>query len=243
MARRHGPLFQPHYPRRNQYGPVWEGAGEPAPGKAICPALEPAVGIGELVGLRVSLAVGVHGDGGDLLLLDGAVGHAGLGGGDGIHHVHAGRDLAEGGILAVQVLGIGVHDEELAAGGVGGLGAGHAQHAPLVLQLILEAIEQELALDAVAGAAHAGALGAAALDHKAGDDPVENQAVIEIVIAQVDEIVNALGCLLRVQLALDDTAVFHGDGKSRICHYRILSFMARSIWRFMSRSAAACRLS
>ena len=25
MARRHGSLIQPHYPRRNQYGPIFEG--------------------------------------------------------------------------------------------------------------------------------------------------------------------------------------------------------------------------
>jgi len=24
VVRRHDPLFKPHYPRRNQYGPVWE---------------------------------------------------------------------------------------------------------------------------------------------------------------------------------------------------------------------------
>ena len=23
MVRRHDPLIQPHYPRRNQYGPIW----------------------------------------------------------------------------------------------------------------------------------------------------------------------------------------------------------------------------
>ena len=57
---------------------------------------------------------------------------------------------------------------------------------------------------------------------------MENQAVIIVMIAQVDEIVHALGCLVGVQLALDDTAVFHGDLKSRI-HCLILSFMARSI--------------
>ena len=37
----------------------------------------------------------------------------------------------------------------------------------------------ELTADGIAGAAHAGAVGAAALDHEAGDDPVEDQAVIK----------------------------------------------------------------
>ena len=56
---------------------------------------------------------------------------------------------------------------------------------------------------------------------------MEDQAVIEIVIAQVDEITDALRGFVRVQLTADDTAVFHGDGKCRI--HTFLSFMARSI--------------
>ena len=224
MARRHGPLFQPHYPRRNQYGPGFEVRGKSEevwyPGSAehsldILKS-ESAVGVGELLGLGEHFAVGVHGDGGDFLLCNGAVLGAGFDTGDGIHHVHAGRYLAEGGVLAVQVLGIGMHDEELAARGVGRRGTGHAEDTPLMLQVVLHAVEEELALDAVAGAAHAGALGAAALNHEAGDDPVEDQAVIVIVVTQVDEVVNALGGLVGVQLALDNAARLHRDLKSRI---------------------------
>ena len=62
-----------------------------------------------------------------------------------------------------------------------------------------------------------GALGAAALDHKAGNHAVEDQAVIVVVIAQIDEVIDALGGLFGVQLSLDNAAVFHGDLKSRIC--------------------------
>ena len=224
MARRHGPLFQPHYPRRNQYGPGFEVRGKSEevwyPGSAehsldILKS-ESAVGVGELFGLGEHFAVGIDRDGGDLLLGNGTILRAGAGGGDGVHHVHAGRYLAEGGVLAVQVLGVGVHDEELAARGVGGGGTGHTENAPLMLQVVLHAVEEELALDAVARAAHSGALGAAALDHEAGDDPVEDQAVIVIVVTQVDEVVNALGGLVRVQLALDNAARLHRDLKSRI---------------------------
>jgi len=170
-----------------------------------------SVRIGELIRLRVGLAVGVHGDGGDLLLRLGTVIAVGLDGGDGVHHVHAGGHLAEGGVLTVQVLGVGVHDEELAARGVGGGGTRHAENAPFVLQVVFDAVEEELALDAVAGAAHTGAFGTAALDHEAGNDSVEDQTVIKMVIAQIDEVANALGRLVGVQLALDDAAVFHGD--------------------------------
>ena len=183
-----------------------------------------AVGIGELLQLCQNGAVGLNGDGSDLLLLQRTVGSVGLDLCDGIHHIHAGSHLAEGCILAVQVLGILVHDEELGAGGVGGLGTGHRQNAALVLQVVLDAVEEELTLDAVAGATHAGALGAAALDHEAGDDTVEDQAVIVVVLSQIDEIGNALGCLVGIQLALDNTAVFHGDLKSRIHNISIPFF-------------------
>ena len=177
---------------------------------------ESAVGVGELFGLGEHFAVGVHGDGGDLLLGEGTILGAGAGGGDGVHHIHAACHLAKGGVLAVQVLGVGVHDEELASRGVGGGGTGHAEDAPLMLEVVFHAVEEELSLDAVARAAHAGALGAAALDHEAGDAPVEDQAVVVVVACQVDEVVNALGSLVGVQLALDHTSVFHGDLKSRI---------------------------
>ena len=178
--------------------------------------LESSVRIGELVRLRVGLAVGVHGDGGDLLLRLGTVIAVGLDGGDGVHHVHTGGYLAEGGILTVQMLGVGVHDEELAARGVGGGGTRHAENAPLVLQIVLDTVEKELTLNAVAGAAHAGALGAAALNHEAGNDSVEDQTIIKMVIAQVDEVADALGRLVGIQLALNDAAVFHGDLKCGI---------------------------
>ena len=177
---------------------------------------ESAVGIGELVGLGIGFAVGIHGDGGNLLFGEGTVIAVGFHCGNGIDHIHAGGHLAKGGILIIQMLGVLVHDEELGACGVGGGGTGHAENAPLVLLVVLDAVEEELAFDAVAGAAHAGSLGAAALDHEAGDDAVEDQTVIEIVICQIDEIADALGRLVGVQLAFDDAAVFHGDFESGI---------------------------
>ena len=88
--------------------------------------------------------------------------------------------------------GVLVHDEELAAGGVHILCTGHAQHTTGVTQVVTDAVGLELALDAVAGAAHAGAVGAAALDHEAGDDPVEDQAVIKTGVGEGDEIPHAL---------------------------------------------------
>ena len=180
--------------------------------------LETAVGICQLLGLGIGLALGVDSDGNDLLIVQGTVVAVGLGGSNGVHDLQAGGDLTECSVLAIQELCIGMHDEELGTAGVGALGTGHGQDAALVLQIVLDAVVEELALDAVAGAAHAGALGAAALDHEAGNAAVEDQAVIEVLVCQIDEVVDALGCDLGIQLALDDAAVFHGDLKSRICH-------------------------
>ena len=135
--------------------------------------------VGQLLRLRVRLAVGVHGDGGDDLILLGLVGHhvPGLVG-DGVHHLQTVHHAAEGGVLAVQMGRVLVHDEELASGAVRRLGAGHGQHAAGVAQVVVEAVGLELALDAVARAAHAVAVGAAALDHEAGD-PLDYLAVRE----------------------------------------------------------------
>ena len=141
--------------------------------------------------------MGVHLDGSDLLLLHGAVAGADSGGGNGIYHIHALGHLAEGGILTVQMLGILMHDEELGSGGIGGLAACHGQNAPLVPQVVLDPVEEELTLDAVAGATHAGAVRTASLDHKAGDDTVEDQPVVKAVVCKIDKVVNALGCDLR----------------------------------------------
>ena len=112
-----------------------------------------------------------------------------------------------------------MHDEELAARGVGHHAAGHGQHAAGVAQVVLsEAVAGELALDGIAGAAHAGALGVAALDHEAGDDPVEDQAVVEVGGHQGDEVRHGVRRDFGIQLGLDDAAVFHFDGDDGIGH-------------------------
>ena len=61
----------------------------------------------------------------------------------------------------------------------------------------------ELGLELVARAAGAGAGGVAALDHEAGDDAVEDDAVVEPFAGEEDEAVDVLGRDLRVQLDAD----------------------------------------
>mgnify|MGYP000453031347 FL=1 len=75
--------------------------------------------------------------------------------GDFIHSVHAADNMAKCSILAIQMRSILVHDEELAAGRVGVHSAGHADHAAGVLDGVVHAVLQELALDVPAGAAGA----------------------------------------------------------------------------------------
>ena len=111
-----------------------------------------------------------------------------------------------------------MHDKELAAGGVGGHGARHRQNTAGMRQSVLEPVGGELAADAVAGAAHADALGVAALDHEAGDDAVENHAVIEALLDKGDEVVDSVRGGLGVELRLHDAAVFHFNGDNRIAH-------------------------
>ena len=100
------------------------------------------------------------------------------------------RDLAERGILPVEVRRVRDHDEELAAGAVGRHRARHGQHAQRMLEVVLVTVGGKFAVDLIARAAHAVALRAAALDHEAGDDAVENKAVVKAGVCQLDEVVD-----------------------------------------------------
>ena len=111
-----------------------------------------------------------------------------------------------------------VHDEELAAGAVHRLRTRHAQHAAGVAQVVGHAVGGELALDAVAGTARAVSVGAAALDHETGDDPVEDQAVVVPGVGKRDKVAHALGRNVGIQLGHDLAAVLHLKGHDRICH-------------------------
>ena len=61
--------------------------------------------------------------------------------------LNAVHNMAKGGVAAVQMRGILVHDEELAAGGVRVHRAGHADDTAGVLDGVGNAVLQELALD------------------------------------------------------------------------------------------------
>ena len=135
-----------------------------------------------------------------------------------------------------------MHDEELAAGGIGRHCARHRQDAASMLEIVGNAVHLELALYRISGAAYANALRIAALDHEAANYSVENNAVIKLILYQRDEVVDRIGCDLGIKLGLYDIAVFHFDCYYRIAH-QCLSFKVLSMSRAASRFASSFRLS
>src|SRR5712691_2281864 len=100
---------------------------------------------------------------------------------DGGDDVEARDDLAEKRVLRRQTYAVGPADhEELAAVGVRSR-VGHRQRADLVPPR-----PRELVVEAVAGAAAAGAIGIAHLEHEARANPMEPDAV-EVVVAGEDD--------------------------------------------------------
>ena len=147
---------------------------------------------------------------------------------DFVHDIHAAYHLTESGILTVQMRGIFVHDKKLASGRVGNHRSCHGKNAFRVLEVIFHAVLGKFALDAVARTAHAGAVGAAALNHKALDNAVKGQSVIKFLIDKADKIVYGDRGDFRIQLCLDYVAALHGNGNNRIFCHGLLSFLYKN---------------
>ena len=106
-------------------------------------------------------------------------------------------------------------------------------------KVIFEAVLGELTRNRVARAAHAGTVWTAALDHKAVDDAVEDQAIIEALLYEADEVVDGVRSDLRVELCLNAVAVFHGNGYDWIlCHFSV-SFLIH-IYKLLSKHLLTC---
>lgn len=73
-----------------------------------------------------------------------------------------------------------------------------------MLKVVWETVSGELSFDAVAGPAHSGALRVATLDHKTGDDPMEDGAVVKTLPSEGDEIVHRIWSNFRIQLGFDN---------------------------------------
>ena len=78
-----------------------------------------------------------------------------------------------------------------------------------MLKIVLYAVACKLALDGIAGASHSRSVGAAALDHETGDDPVEDQAVIETVACEFYEVIDRDGGDVGIKFSLDDSSILH----------------------------------
>ena len=104
-----------------------------------------------------------------------------------------------------------MHDEELAGCRVGIVSSRHGDNASLVLDGIVVTVSAEFTVELLLGAAHTVAEGVAALDHKAGDNSVEGEAVVEAFLCERFKVCDSLGCVLGIELKLDLAAVFHFD--------------------------------
>src|SRR5215510_1470304 len=102
---------------------------------------------------------------------------------DAVDELHARHDLAEHGVLAVEVRGRAVADVELAAGRVGMLAACHRDGAAQVLLLV------ELRLDRVARAARAVVFRAGSVHHEVRHDSMQLGALLAVCLPTADEAV------------------------------------------------------
>ena len=124
-----------------------------------------------------------------------------------------------------------VHDEELAAGGIRVHGPCHGKNAAGVLKIIFYAVLGKLALDRIAGTAHAASLRVAALDHESFNDAVEDQPVIEILISKLLKIINGDRGDIRIKLPLHNTAILHCDRNCIFLIHRILLIYLAFLFR------------
>lgn len=131
--------------------------------------------------------------------------------GDFIDDVHAFKDFAKGGILAIQEQIVGVADEELAAGGIRMHAAGHGNDAAFMAEGIIESIAAEFAFDGIARSTGADAIGVAALDHEALDDAVERQAIIKAFRDEICEVFRGVGGGFVIELDFDVAQVFNRE--------------------------------
>ena len=130
---------------------------------------------------------------------------AGLNAGNLVHDVHALRHLAENGIAPAARVGAGAVveeiivlqvDEELDAGGMRILRARHGNGAAVVGEAVGRFVLQRRGARLLFFHRR---IEAAALDHEIVDDAVENGALIEAVLGVVQEHLDRLWRLLRVE--------------------------------------------
>ena len=134
----------------------------------------------------------------------------------GIDHFLTFHHFAENGIVHIQEVGGIQGDIELAAGGIGIVGAGHGQSAFVVLQVGLhfQGNTAGLAGGRIGVVAGTGATGAAALNNKAGLNPVETQAVVKALAHKIEKVIGGGGYFRDKDLHFDGAFIgFDGDDR------------------------------
>ncbi len=101
-----------------------------------------------------------------------------------LSNIHALNDLTERSVASVKMWSSFVHDKELASCRVWIHGSCHGENTWCMLQIVFETVLGKFTFDAVSGATHSVSVGTSALDHKAVDDTVEDQSVVEAFFLQ-----------------------------------------------------------
>ena len=128
-----------------------------------------------------------------------------------IHYFQAFNYLAESGVIAIQMRGGSYHNEKLGTSGIRNGRPGHGKNTSFVGEMVGKAITAELPFDTVARAPCSATLGTSALNHKAGNNPVKDQAIIKPLFYQGDKIVDRIGSYSRKKFRLYQPPVFHLD--------------------------------
>lgn len=121
---------------------------------------------------------------------------------DRVHDVLAFDHFPKDAVTIVQVrLGF-VSDEELGAVGIGSR-VGHRQDTgSVVLELWMKFI-----FELISGTTTSAAFGTPALDHEVGDDAVEAQTVVKLLLTEILEVLHSLGSLVIKQLDTNCSAI------------------------------------
>ena len=141
---------------------------------------------------------------------------------DGVQNVKAVGQLAKAGVLRVKVGRVLVHDEELRGSRVGIGGARHGKNAARMLQIVLhKAVGDKLTANGVCGFLLEAFVKAAALNHKALDDAVEDDAAVEAGLNQGQKVLYGGGCLIGIKLCGHFAKVANGDFNHGVFHNSI----------------------
>lgn len=141
-----------------------------------------------------------------------------------VHDVHSVDDGSEhgvgvgcGAVLLVQVCVVDHVDEELGASRVGAPGVRHGDGSAYVRVTL-----SELVLDGVSGTAHTGAVRIPSLDHEVLDHPVEDDAVVESLFGEFDEVAGGDGhVVMHLQGDVPHVGV-EGDGAAGAFHIAVI---------------------